>query len=64
MHCGVPVHSGTAPFSAGPYACNMQLESIEAAIVTVSGSDLSACVHKVLRFWPASCPSAARLMWR
>jgi hypothetical protein len=50
--CGVPVHSGTAPFSAGPYTCDMQLESIEATIVTVSGSDLSACVHKVLRFWP------------
>jgi hypothetical protein len=27
LPCGVPVHSGTAPFSAGPYTCSMQLES-------------------------------------
>jgi hypothetical protein len=33
--CGVPVHLGTAPFSAGPYTRNMQLESIEATAVTV-----------------------------
>jgi hypothetical protein len=33
--CGVRVHSGTAPFSDGPYSCNMQLESIKAAVATV-----------------------------
>jgi hypothetical protein len=35
---GVPVHSGTAPFSAAPYTCNMPLESIEATVVTVRAS--------------------------
>jgi hypothetical protein len=33
--CGVPVHSGTARFSAGPYTCSMQLESIEATVANV-----------------------------
>jgi hypothetical protein len=27
LHYRVPVHSGTAPFSADPYTCDMQLES-------------------------------------
>lgn len=33
--CGVRVHSGTAPFSAGPYTCSMQLESIKATVATL-----------------------------
>ena len=35
LHCGVPVHSGTARLGAAPYTRNMQLESIEATVVTV-----------------------------
>jgi hypothetical protein len=46
---GLPVHSGTAPFSAGPYTCDVQPKSINATVAT---------------FWPASRPSAVHLMWR
>jgi hypothetical protein len=35
LRCGVPVHSGTASFSAGPYTRHMQLESIKATVATV-----------------------------
>ena len=37
-----PVHSGTAPFSAGPYTCDVQPKSINATVATVSVSAVRA----------------------
>jgi hypothetical protein len=65
------VHSGTAPFSAGPYTCDVQLEIHQrhrcdglglGGACRRRGGQLEITVAGP--FWPASRPSAAHLMWR